>query len=124
MRQWFFFVMVASVPVTILIWLLYSFAKYLYTVFEDRRELKELDAIQAETAARREQNRLENAQRLDNGCQHTFDTGSGFPPGVCSKCGLEAHKPAGECDHVWRRVDAPTPASACAKCGKTYRTEW
>jgi hypothetical protein len=123
MREWFFFVLIASVPTAILIWLLYSFAKYLYTVYEEWRELKVLDAIQSESVVRREGDRLEDVQRLDNGCQHAFDTGSGFPPGVCPKCGLEAKRPAGACDHVWRRVDGPSPASACAKCGKTYRAE-
>ncbi len=124
MRQWFFFLMFASVPATILAWLLYSFGKYVYTLFDERRELTNLDAIQADAAARREQKRAQNAQRLNNGCQHVFGSGIGFPPDTCAKCGLEAEKPAGACDHVWRRVDSPTPASACEKCGKTHRVEW
>jgi hypothetical protein len=124
MKQWFFFAMVAILPATILIALLYSFFKYLYTVYEERRELKELDAIQAESTARRQQNSLENTQRLDNGCQHAFDTGIGFPPGVCPKCGLEAHRPVGACDHIWRRVEGATASSTCVRCGKVYRTEF
>ena len=51
MKQLFFFAMVLVLPATIVIALLYSFAKYLYTLYEERRELKELDAIQAESAA-------------------------------------------------------------------------
>jgi hypothetical protein len=124
MRQWFFFALLVVLPATLLIALLYSFFKYLYTVWEDRRELKELDAIQAACAARRAQDRLENATRLDNGCQHAFDTGIGFPPGVCPKCGLEAQRPSGVCDHIWRRVETPTATSQCEKCGKTYRAEF
>ena len=124
MKQWFFFAMLLVLPATILIALLYSFAKYLYTVYEERRELKELDAIQAESAARRERHRLESVQRLDNGCQHAFDTDSGFPPGVCPKCGISQQKPPGDCDHVWRRAESATPASACVKCGKTYQMEF
>jgi len=123
MKEWFFFAMVAILPATILIALLYSFFKYLYTVYEERQELKELDAIQSESAARRRQNTVDSVERLDNACLHAFDTGIGFPPGVCPKCGLEARKPAGACDHVWRHVEASTAASACAKCGKVYRAE-
>jgi hypothetical protein len=123
MKQLFFFAMVLVLPATIVIALLYSFAKYLYTLYDERKELKELDAIQAESAARRERNRLENTQRLDNGCPHTFDSGIGFPPGVCPKCGLEQQKPPGDCDHVWRRVESPGAATACVKCGKAYGTE-
>jgi len=124
MKSFFFFSMLLVLPATIFIALLYSLAKYLYTVYEDRRELKELDAIQAESAARREQNREDSAQRLNNGCQHAFDTGLGFPPGVCPKCGIAIQKPPGDCDHVWRRVESTAAASACVKCGKTYRTEF
>jgi hypothetical protein len=79
MKELFFFAMLLVLPATIFIALLYSLAKYLYTVYEDRRELKELDAIQAESAARREQNREDNAQRLNNGCQHAFDHGTRLP---------------------------------------------
>ena len=124
MKQLFFFAMLLVLPATILIALLYSFGKYLFTLYEDRRELKELDAIQAETAARRERNREGNTQRLNNGCQHEFDTGFAFPPGVCPKCGIANQKPLGECDHVWRRVESSAAASACVKCGKAYRTEF
>ncbi len=121
MKAFFFFAMLLVLPATILAALVYSFFKYLYTLYDERRELKELDAIQAESAARRERNRERNAQRLSNGCQHAFDEGIGFPPGVCPKCGLAKEKPQGECDHVWQRVDAA--ASACARCGKQYRPE-
>ena len=49
MKQLFFFAMLLVLPATILIALLYSFGKYLFTLYEEHRELKELDAIQAET---------------------------------------------------------------------------
>ncbi len=123
MKELFFFVALLVLPATVLIALLYSAGKYLFTLFEEHRELKELDAIQAESAARRERNLEENAQRLKNGCGHAFDTGIGFPPGVCPKCGMSKQKPPGECDHVWRRVDSTSAASACIKCGKAYRME-
>ena len=124
MKQLFFFAALLVLPATILIALLYSAGKYLFTLYEEHRELKELDAIQAESAARRERNLEENTQRLNNGCQHAFDTGLGFPPGVCPKCGIANQKPPGDCDHVWRRVDSNAAASACVKCGKAYRTEF
>ncbi len=123
MRQLFFFMLLLALPTAILAALLYSAGRYLYSLYEDKKELKQLDAIAAESAARREQRRRENANRLENGCQHTFDAGIGFPPGVCPKCGLARERPPGDCDHVWRRVESPMPASSCVLCGKTYRTE-
>ena len=123
MKQLFFFLVLLVLPASVLIALLYSVGRYLYSLYEDKKELKNLDAIAAESAARREQRRQENDTRLENGCQHTFETGMGFPPGVCPKCGLAKERPVGDCDHVWRRVEAPMPASSCVLCGKTYRTE-
>jgi len=122
MKAIFFFAILLVLPATILTVLLYSFFKYLYTLYQERRELNQLDIIQAESAARRERNRERNEVRLNNGCQHAFDSGIGFPPGVCPKCGIAKDKPPGECDHVWRRAEA-TAASNCVKCGKTYRPE-
>ena len=110
MKQLFFFLVLLVLPASILVAMLYSAGRYLYSLYEDKRELKQLDAIAAESTARREQRRQENDKRLENGCQHTFDAGMGFPPGVCPKCGLAKERPAGECDHIWRRVEAPMPA--------------
>lgn len=124
MKELFFFSMLLILPATILVAMLYSLGKYLLTLYEERRELKELDAIQAESAVRRERNREDNTQRLNNGCQHAFDTGLGFPSGVCPKCGIAEQKPPGECDHIWRRVESTAAASACVKCGKAYRMEF
>jgi hypothetical protein len=123
MKQMFFFLVLLVLPAAVLAAMLYSAGRYLYSLYEDRRELKQLDTIAAESGARREQRRQENAKRLENGCQHAFDAGIGFPPGVCPKCGLAKERPAGDCDHVWRRVEGATPASACALCGRTHRTE-
>lgn len=123
MKELFFFIFLLGLPAAVLVALLYSAGRYLYSLYEDKKELKNLDAIAAESAARREQRRLENVKRLDNGCQHAFDTGSGFPPGVCPKCGLAMEKPPGDCDHVWRRAESPTPASSCSLCGRAYRSE-
>ncbi|NLF70120.1 MAG: hypothetical protein GX575_13855 [Candidatus Anammoximicrobium sp.] len=123
MKQLFFFLVLLVLPSAILLGLIYSACRALYLMCEDRRELKQLDAIAAESAARREQRRRENDNRLENGCPHSFDSGLGFPPGVCPKCGLAKERPAGECDHIWRRSESPTPTSVCALCGKTYRPE-
>lgn len=121
MKQWFLLLLIALVPVVILAALLYSFGKFLYVAFDDWREARQLDAIQAEQKAIREQRNQANRARLDNGCEHAFDTGTGYPPGVCPRCGLAREKPHGECDHVWRRVEGPVPTSSCEKCGKQYR---
>lgn len=121
MKQWFLLLLIALVPVVVLAALFYSFGKYLFSAFDDWRELRQLDGIKEEQDAIRARKREENKARLDNGCTHAFDSGSGFPAGVCSKCGLAREKPSGECDHVWRRVDGPIPASSCENCGRQYR---
>jgi hypothetical protein len=121
MKQWFLLLLIALVPVVIMAALLYSFGKFLYSAFDDWRELRQLDEIRTDQKAIREQRDRENLARLDNGCDHAFDEGTGFPSGVCPKCGLAREKPPGECDHVWRRVDGPVPASSCEKCGRPHR---
>jgi hypothetical protein len=121
MKQWFLLTLILFIPILILSALLYSCGRFLVTAFGNWRELRQLDAIKAESEAIRERRRLENEKRLDNGCDHAFDTGIGFPPDVCPKCGLAREKPSGPCDHVWRRTDSPAPASRCEKCGKEYR---
>jgi hypothetical protein len=121
MKQWFLLVLIAFVPIVILAAMFYSFGRYLVSVFDDWRELRQLDAIRAESEAIRAQLQQLNQDRLDIGCDHDFGGGVGFPPGVCPKCGLAQEKPKGDCDHVWRRLDGPVPASSCERCGKTYR---
>lgn len=82
------------------------------------REEAEMQQVRREQAEKRA---AKNAERLDNGCEHHFDEQFGvFPPGVCSRCGLEQEAPNGMCDHVWRKIEGPVPASCCEKCGKTY----
>jgi hypothetical protein len=122
MKQWFMLALIAFVPVVILASMFYGLGKYLISVFDDWRELRQLDDIRAESEAIRAAKGQRNQARLDNGCHHAFDTGLGFPPGVCPKCGLEQEKPKGHCDHVWRRVDGPVPASKCESCGKQFRS--
>jgi hypothetical protein len=93
MKQWFLLLLIAMVPVVILASLVYSFGKYLYAAYDDWREGRQLDAIQVEQKAIRERRREANRIRLNNGCVHAFDSGPGFPPGVCPKCGLAKEKP-------------------------------
>jgi hypothetical protein len=82
---------------------------------------RDVEQIQAESAARREQRRLEAARRLDTGCDHRFgEAFAGLPPNACHKCGLEQTRPPGPCDHVWTLVPDAVPYSYCAKCGKRY----
>lgn len=123
MKQWFLLLLIALVPVVILAALFYSFGKFLYAAFDDWRELRQLDAIKVEQLAIRERRGQESLARLDNGCDHVFGEGLGFPPDVCPKCGLAKDKPPGGCDHLWRRVEGPIPTSSCEKCGKQYRAD-
>jgi hypothetical protein len=82
---------------------------------------RDLRGLQAETEAMREQRRLEKQRRLDNGCEHDFESPVlGMPPGACSKCGIEKEKPAGQCDHLWKHEEGSISSSYCEKCGETY----
>ena len=124
MRNAFFLGVALVVPIAVVIALLYSFGRFLWSVYCDMRLYRELDQIQAESSARRHHKQQETAKRLDNGCEHSFDSAlGGFAPGVCPKCGLQREKPAGRCDHVWRRQEGPVMGSYCEKCGKQYRAE-
>ncbi|MBC8872072.1 MAG: hypothetical protein H8E44_21790 [Planctomycetes bacterium] len=123
-KQWFLMALIMLVPVGVLVALLYSFGKYLWTLFTDRRLYKDLDELEANAGARREKKKLDNEKRLDNGCDHTFSGATGFPPNVCPKCGLEKEKPAGLCDHVWRGGEGPAPFSYCEKCNKQHRSAY
>ncbi len=122
MKQWFMLALIAFVPIVILASMFYALGKYLVSVFDDWRELRQLDEIRAESEAIRAGKGQRNQTRLENGCDHAFGSGIGFPPGVCPKCGLTEEKPKGYCDHVWLRVDGPVPASKCEGCGKEYRS--
>lgn len=122
MKQWFMLGVLMIVPIGILAALLYSLGQYLVTLVSDWRTNRELDELEKEGEARREQRRQETLKRLDNGCDHSFGGAIGFPPDVCSKCGLSKEKPIGACDHVWRRGDGPIPHSVCEKCRKEHRS--
>jgi hypothetical protein len=124
MRNAFFLGVVLVIPAALIIALLYSLARFLWSLFQDVRLYRELNEIQAQSEQRREKKRLEHQKRLDNGCEHSFDSGlGGFPPGVCPKCGIAREKPGGRCDHVWRRKEGTAMGSYCEKCGKQYRAE-
>jgi hypothetical protein len=87
----------------------------------DWRHSRQFGDLRAQREARSRAMAEENARRLDNGCDHTFDSVFGaLPPDVCAKCGLAKEKPPGDCDHVWRREKGLIPASQCEKCGKPY----
>ena len=123
MKSWFFAMLFIVLPMIIVGALLFSVLRYLWSMIQDRQLYRELDEIQAQSQSRREQYEQANRQRLDNGCQHLFDSGlgGGFPPGVCPKCGLAKDRPRGDCDHVWKRADEATSASYCVNCNKQYR---
>jgi hypothetical protein len=123
MRQYFFIGVAVMIPLAILGWFIYALGRGFLSMYEDWKLGKDLDQLQAEAEGRREQKRLENEQRLANGCEHDFDSHIyGLPSGVCGKCGLEREKPTGACDHVWRLQQGAVPSSECEKCGRTYNT--
>jgi hypothetical protein len=124
MRNAFFLGVILVIPAALIVALLYSLARFLWSLYQDVKLYRELNTIQAQSEQRREKKRLEQQKRLDNGCEHSFDSGlGGFPPGVCPKCGIAREKPVGRCDHVWRRKEGTAMGSYCEKCGKQYRAE-
>ena len=121
MKQIFFYVCGGVLAVLLAGWALYMVWDALLQVFNDWRLGRELNQLELESTARREQRRLANEKRLANNCEHDFQSGAvGLPPAVCTKCGLEREKPTGGCDHVWRVKPGAVPSSACEKCGKLY----
>jgi hypothetical protein len=124
MRNAFFLGVVLVIPAALVVALLYSLVRFFWSMYQDVRLFRELNEIQSQSEERREKKRLERQKRLDNGCEHAFDSAlGGFPPGVCPKCGIELEKPVGRCDHVWRRKEGAVMGSYCEKCGKQYRAE-
>jgi hypothetical protein len=92
-----------------------------YHFVVDWRQSRKIGDLRTQRKVREAALREENARRLDNGCDHEFDTLFGaFPPDVCCRCGLSRQKPPGDCDHVWRREKGLIPASRCEKCGKKH----
>lgn len=124
MKNAFLLGIILVVPAALVIALVYSLARFFWSMYQDVILYRELNEIQAQSAARREKKNLGDQKRLDNGCEHTFDSAmGGFPQGVCPKCGISREKPAGQCDHVWRRKEGTVMGSVCEKCGKQYRAE-
>jgi hypothetical protein len=124
MRNAFFLGVILVIPAALIVALLYSLVRFLWSLYQDIRLYRELNEIQAQSEQRREERGLAHQKRLDNGCEHSFDSGlGGFPPGVCPKCGIAREKPSGRCDHVWRRKEGTAMSSYCEKCGKQYQAE-
>lgn len=122
MRQLFFYVLAGSLVAAVAAWALYMLGRAITELFGDWKLGRELDQLEAESAARRKQRQEALEMRLASGCEHDFTSGAiGLPPNVCSKCGLEKEKPAGLCDHVWRVKEGPIPYSQCELCDKIYR---
>ncbi len=121
MKQIFFYFGGGLLAFMIAGWAFYKVWEALAQVVNDWQLGRELNQLESESSARREQRVLANEKRLSNGCAHDFCSGAvGLPPGVCTKCGMEQVKPNGACDHVWRVKSGAVPSSSCEKCGKLY----
>ncbi len=121
MRQKLFQAIIGVVIVGAFIYFFWVFAKSLYHMFQDWRTSKSLDGLAQAFDEKRREHRESAAQRLNNDCEHDYeDLLHAFPPDVCVKCGLATEKPAGNCDHVWRRVPGAIPGSRCELCGEMY----
>jgi hypothetical protein len=121
MKQVFFLTMAGCLVAVVASWALYMLGRAIWQLVSDWRLGRELDELQAQSESRRQQRVQAQAQRLDNGCPHDFETlAVGLPPNVCGRCGLERDRPVGQCDHVWRAQPGPVPCSQCERCGKKY----
>ncbi len=95
----------------------------LWSVIADTLENREMDQLANEYIERRESRRIEEADRLDNGCEHEYGhILHALPDEVCNRCGLARERPLGACDHVWRVLPGVIPESECELCGKKYGT--
>lgn len=118
MRQYIMYGLLSATVLALLGYLVWLVLKALYSVYSDWRLGFELDTIQQESARRQRERAEKNRERLQNGCDHWFELGSGaLPRRVCRQCGLEADRPGEGCDHVWEVLPDPIPRSSCRKCG-------
>ena len=119
MKQIFFLAVIAGSGAAILGYFVW---KLIQSVAVHVRDTRDSHTTKIASSEIRERLQQENAERLDNGCDHRFgQTLGGFPPFACRTCGLEKTKPAGPCDHVWRINTDGHPGASCELCGKTYR---
>jgi hypothetical protein len=122
MKQYFYYAALILIPLALGGYLLYAFGRNMITILDDWLHGRELVDLRAESEAKRKQRQAEEKARLDNGCEHDFDTPVfGLPPGVCGKCGLAKQRPDGDCDHIWKLAEKGAAAdSRCEKCGETF----
>ena len=114
-------VLAVMAVVGMIIWFIWACLRDSFHFFADWRQSKQIGDLRAERETRQQASLEANVRRLDNGCEHEYDTVFGaLPPNVCSKCGLSKDKPTGDCDHVWKRQQGLIPASRCEKCGKQF----
>ena len=123
MRQQFFFGLLVLLVCCSAVYFCWLVLKSFFGMYSDWRSDRELDNLETEFDEIRKQRRELESQRLDNGCDHSYEDMLGtFPLNVCVRCGLAKQKPMGPCDHVWRRIDGLIPGSRCEKCGANHGT--
>lgn len=120
MRHWFMIGLIGGGAVAALLYFGWMVLRAFYSMYSDWRLGHELTELEALAATRRREREEANRERLNNGCQHVFDTSPGATPRrVCRFCGREAEQPAEDCDHIWRRIRGAVPRSFCDSCGQT-----
>lgn len=121
MRQQFFFgllILLICCSTAYFGWLV---LKAIFNMFSEWKNDHELDNLEMEFDAIRNQRRETELKRLENDCDHDYqDMLGAFPANVCIHCGLARQKPKEGCDHVWRRINGPIPGSRCEKCGASH----
>ncbi|MCA9184270.1 MAG: hypothetical protein R3E01_30435 [Pirellulaceae bacterium] len=121
MRQKFLLGVVVACVILGLAYLVWIGIRSIWIWISEHRAHRELDEMEAAFVQRRRDRAEALRQRLNNGCEHQFDSQFGtFPDGVCCRCGLSREVPAGPCDHIWQRVAGPVPGSRCEKCGRMH----
>ena len=85
MRQNVMLAILGIVVIGAVVYFLWLVLKSLYNLFVDWRSRKQLDELAGVYIEKRRQKREEDAQRLDNGCEHDYeDMLRAFPEGFDS----------------------------------------
>ena len=121
MRGQFFGYLGIALLLIFLLYLVWLVIAALWSIVSDILTQRELDELAEEYAERRKLRKAEEAVRLKNDCEHVFSDPLGaLPDNVCMHCGLAKVRPMSKCDHVWRILPDPVPASECEKCGERF----
>ena len=125
MRKIILLSILAGAGLALLGYFVWLVLRAVYDLYRDWRLKHELGTLESAVAAWKSRREQANQHRPATGCAHQFEQGSrSSVRQVCRFCGREAERTSLQCDHVWRRVDARIPRSACDTCGQEIDGLW